>query len=306
MKTLWRIAYYLFVFSVTLGLVLYSAFGVWFEIDGWAPFITTCLAICLVVQGIHDIKSDPLEYALLTWLGMRTPIGFREGIKFIPLFLGFGFERIPIKNKNIIVTVQVYTKEELLIPVKIGIDVRPDINHLQEFKDYGGEEGLEGLLSDPIVTAVTTACNGKSMFSLNKDGPLHAREIRAILNGKKGDPDSNDDFIGSGVIIPESGKLSFEAKLPEAVSESQDRAVAMEKDIKGYDKFNELVEELTDKKIARGDTRDRDVIQKDIMVGLAVQQGKTRQISISDTDNNGKKSKGGRKNFFFDPDNKPS
>ncbi len=278
MKTLWRIAYYLFVFSVTLGFVLYSAFGVWFEIDGWIPFITTCFSICLVVQGIHDIKSDPLEYALLTWFGMRTPIGFREGIKFIPLFLGFGFERIPIKNKNIKVTIQVATAEGPQIPIKIELDARPDIKHLREFKDNGGYEGFDALLADPITTAVNYQCNGISMFVLYKHGPVFATRIREQLNGLIGEEGSNDDFEGTGAIIPDAGKLSFEAKIPQTITEAQERAIAMQADVEGYAIFSRSVNKIIDEEIAGGDTRPREIIKEEVLESLAIQQGKAKQI----------------------------
>lgn len=304
MKTTWRIAYYLFVFGITSMLVLYSALGIWFEIDGWAPFLTTCFTIGLVVQGIHDIKDEPLEYALLTWFGMRTPIGFREGIKFIPLFLGFGFERIEIKNKNIKVVVKVSTLEKAQIPITIELDARPDLNHLREFVDNNGYKGMDELLADPVRTAVNYQCNGISMYVLAAQGPTFAKRIRRQLTGLIGEEGSNDDFGGTGSMIPETGKLSFEAKLPQAVTDAIDRAVAVQKDIEGYDQLTDSVETLTDKKIARGDTRPRDVIQREIMLGLAVQQGKARQINFNDNGGGGKKGKRGRNNLFFDADEK--
>lgn len=276
--TCWRIAYYLFVFSITLAFTLYSSFGIWFDVDGWIPFFTMCFTIGLIVQGIHDIKDDPLEYALLTWFGMRTPIGFREGFKFIPLFLGFGFERIQIKNKNIKVTVKVTTSEKTQIPVKVELDVRPDLNHLREFKDNGGYDGLDALLADPVTTAVNYQCTDISMYVLSANGPAIARRIRRQLNGLIGEQGSNDDFAGTGAIIPESGKLSVEATLPATITEARERAVAMQADVKGYAEFSRSVDAIVNEQIAGGDTRRREIIREEVMKSLAVQQGKAKQI----------------------------
>lgn len=288
-----RLTYYIGVIGLTLLFCLVTSwFWVYKKESVWTV-VLTLYTVSLILTGIKILSSDDknLEYGLLTWLGMRLPLGFTEGTRYIPLLFGFGVEKLKIENKNIKIETEVVTRSNpgeddpkkwlagAKAKVIVEVDAGVDVDFLAAFVNNGGYSGQAEQLGDPIRNAVSYQCKLRTLDELVTHSEVFAGYIKRQLKGELGDPGENDDLIGTGSKV--AGRVSFVAKRAQEIEDAFALSASMVENIKGLDKLYTRVNTLTDKQVANGDKRPREDIFNEIMRRLEIQQAKTQSINIS-------------------------
>lgn len=287
-----RLIYYVGVIGLTLLLCLVTSWFWVYKTESVWTIILTLYTVSLILTGFKEFSSDEknLEYGLLTWLGMRLPLGFTEGIKYIPLLFGFRVEKLKVENKNIKIETEVVTRSNpdekdpknwiagAKAKITLEVDAGVDVDYLAAFMNNGGYTGQAEQLGDPIRNAVSYQCKLRTLDELVTHGEVFAGYIKKQLKGELGDPGENDDFIGTGSKV--AGRVSFVAKRAQEIEDAFAMSASMEENIKGLDKLYARVNTLTDKQVANGDKRPRHEIFTEIMRRLEIQQLKRQSISI--------------------------
>src|SRR3989338_6172972 len=131
------------------------------------------LGIMVILQGLRRIPASPPHKAQVTLFGKRIPVFKDEGWRFFPLFpYFFGF--ILVKVERIAFTIvaeRARTPDRANTRVPIVVTIRPSSNHLIQYLDSGGEEGVKQQFTGKIQERMREWGMG------GEEGPANWREL---------------------------------------------------------------------------------------------------------------------------------
>ena len=131
------------------------------------------LGLMVILQGLRRIPANPPHKAQVTLFGKRIPVFKDEGWRFFPLFpYFFGFVLVKVERIAFtIVAEKVRTPDRANTKVPIIITIRPSSNHLIQYLDSGGEEGVKQQLTGKIQERMREWGMG------GEEGPANWREL---------------------------------------------------------------------------------------------------------------------------------
>jgi len=112
------------------------------------------LALALLLSGLKMVKAEPPHKAIVTFLGERTDETKNEGLAWIiPLIEGLIHVNVEKKNQDLGV-LNIRTPDMALLAVPVSLTWTPDPEHLIEYLNSGGEEGVRNILRDITVERI--------------------------------------------------------------------------------------------------------------------------------------------------------
>lgn len=131
------------------------------------------IALAIILQGLRRIPANPPHKAQVTLFGKRIPEFRDEGWQFFPFFpYVFGFVLVKVERITFtIIAEKVRTPDRANTKIPVTITIRPDSDHLIQYLDSGGEEGVKQQLTGKVQERMREWGMG------GEEGPANWREL---------------------------------------------------------------------------------------------------------------------------------
>lgn len=175
-------------------------------------------AFAILLQGLRRVPAQPPTVAVMTYLGERTGQVKPEGWRFFffcPWLYGFIPVEVAAKNQD-------FNPENVRTPDMAELEIsaastwRPDLEHLLDYLNSGGEVGVRKILDDMVEEAVRErAANPdkepKTWEAAVKSKELFAAEVAAVIMGRSIDSTPQGELENIAIELRRgNGRLSIE------------------------------------------------------------------------------------------------
>jgi len=105
-----------------------------------------------ILQGLREIPAEPPHLGVLTLFGERKLTTIKEGWHFFPLYPSwYGFVLVNVTKQNLDFPAQIVrTPDFVELEIPISITITPLKDHLIEYLNAGGKEGVREILNDIV------------------------------------------------------------------------------------------------------------------------------------------------------------
>lgn len=198
-------------------LTLFAVSGIYFWLDQeMTSFVSLMTVTFLFFAGWKKVDNSPLQMALISWFGKRTLWTLEDGWKFVPIWLGFSFEPVEVKNQTVKIPVKVISAEEYEVKGLVSATVRPVPKFGRIFVDNDGFQEIVPILTNIFQTAIKAQGNGWTLDQLTQHNGTLA--IYVVCHVESDDVDRNDWIGNAGVMIV---ALQVDFEQPEDIRRSR-------------------------------------------------------------------------------------